>query len=238
MLEPGSLATRAVLGEVSSAITSLAFDPAGTRLVTAHTSGELVLRDPASNAVLARSVKLPVPRSVCFSSDGEQLAVAGDGALLGLFDARTLEERTSLAGHAREVFSAAFSPDGSRLFSGGRDGILRVWDPASGDLLGEFAGHRDYIWSLAVSPDGARVVSGSGDCDVRLWESEPASVTDRRRREALELAARARTVVAGLLAELGRPEAVVERLERDASATPAQRQADLDELLRQARAGR
>src|SRR6185295_9976160 len=99
---------------------------------------------------------------------------------------------------------------------------------------GEFGGHRDYIWSVAVSPDGARVVTGSGDFDVRVWESEPAAVTDRRRREAAALAAWAGPVVQGLWTELGEPAAVAARLEGDRALSDGQRQAALDELLRRA----
>ncbi len=238
LLEPASLEARAALEDSSPAISTLAFHPRASILAAGNVGGEVVLWDLGTRAILARRKGLPVPRSLCFSPDGTRLAVAGDGAMLALFDAHTLDERKDLVGHAREVFSAVFSPDGSRLFSGGRDGLLRVWKPASGDLLGEFSGHRDYIWSVAVSPDGARVVTGSGDFDVRLWESEPAPLTDRRRREAAALAAWAVPVVGELLAELGQPAAVAERLEGDLALSDARRQAAQDELLRRACAPR
>jgi WD40 repeat protein len=237
LLEPATLEPREELEAPPSAITTLAFDPRGAFLAAGTVDGELALWDLGTRAIVARKKGLPMPRSLAFSPDGTRLALACDGARLALLDARTLDDRLELVGHAREVFSAVFSPDGARLFSGGRDGLLRVWDTSSGDLLGEFGGHRDYIWSVAVSPDGARVVTGSGDFDVRVWESEPVSVTDRRRREAVELAAWAGPVVTGLLAELG-PSAAAERLEGDASLSDGQRAAALDALLSQASAAR
>jgi WD40 repeat protein len=236
LLEPRSLEPRGSLEGSKAAISALAFDPAGRTLVAGNHEGELVLWEVASGSIQARA-KVPLPRSLGFAPGGATLVVAGNGSWLALLDPRTLEVRTRFVGHAGEVFSAQFSPDGTRVLSGGRDGLLRVWDSLSGDLLGEFAGHRDYIWCVAMSPDGARVVTGSGDFDVRVWESEPASVTERRRRDALAQAGRAAPRVAALLAELGSPAAVAERLRSDPALSDAERRAALDELLRAACAG-
>jgi len=238
LLDPVTLATRDFLEEPEAQrwpLSALAFEPSGAFLVAG--SRRLVRWDLAAGVVRAELAGLPIVRALAFAPGGEQLAVAGDGSLLALCDARTLVKHRELAGHAREVFAAAFAPDGTRLFSGGRDGLLRVWDARSGDPLGEFAGHRDYVWSVAVSPDGARVATSSGDFDVRQWESEPASTTHLRRREAVARAERVRPRVAALLARGLPPLEVAERLEHDPELTPELRRAALDELLRASCAG-
>jgi WD40 repeat protein/predicted Ser/Thr protein kinase len=233
LLEPRSLAPRGALEGSEAPISALAIDPSGTALAAANEKGELLLWDLDTGAVEARRAGLVGPRSIAFAPTGDALAVAGSGPFV-LLDRRTLEERARYAGHAREVFSVTFAPDGGRLFSGGRDGLLRIWDPDTANLLGELSGHRDYIWCVAVSPDGARLATGSGDGDVRVWESEPVAVTDRRRRDGLALAERARPLVAALLGELGSCSDVADRITGDRSLGEAERRAALDELLRAA----
>ena len=72
-------------------------------------------------------------RSLAFSPDGRQLAVANFNAFATLWNLPTRRE-TNLETRQIGVSAVAFSPDGRRLATGGRDGTLKLWDLSRGDL--------------------------------------------------------------------------------------------------------
>ena len=127
----------------------------------------LLLATPGA-AQDARSESLPVGAkarlgrgtiaAVQYSPDGTLLAVGGSVGVW-LYDARTREVLSLLAGHASDV---AFSPDGRTLASGSQDATVRLWDGATGQLLHTLTSHANEVFDVAFSPDGRTLASGSG----------------------------------------------------------------------------
>ncbi|KAB5590986.1 hypothetical protein CTheo_5578 [Ceratobasidium theobromae] len=109
--------------------------------------------------------------SVCYSSDGNQVAFGCEDGTVGVrnaYDGSPIID--SFKGHSSTVWSVAFSPDGTRFISGSNDRTIKVWNAQDGTLIGEpFQGHTDGIKSVAFSSDGQLIASGSADRSVRVW---------------------------------------------------------------------
>jgi len=156
-------------------VSSVAFSPDGSRIVSGSDDLTLRLWDAATGAALGEPLRGHDEHvsSVAFSPDGTRIVSGSRDATLRLWDAATgaaLGE--PLRGHDEHVSSVAFSPDGSRIVSGSDDLTLRLWDAATGAALGEpLRGHDEHVSSVAFSPDGTRIVSGSDDGTLRLWNA-------------------------------------------------------------------
>ncbi len=156
----------------TGAVTSVAFGPDGTRLVSGSADGALRLWDTE----IGQSLGGPLTghdawvNSVAFSPDGREIASGSDDTTVRLWDATTGDEVMSLSGHTGWIWTVAFSPDGTQVVSGSEDGTLRLWDVENGKPIGEpWPGHEGSVLSAAFSPDGAQVVSGSEDGTLRRW---------------------------------------------------------------------
>lgn len=62
-----------------------------------------------------------------WSADGKQIAVAGAGPGVNLYDAETGASLGTCRGHAAGIYAVSFSPDGSHLATGGFDGQVRLY---------------------------------------------------------------------------------------------------------------
>lgn len=174
----------------SGAVRSLAFDPAGPRLILGttrvhalpwapNTRGELDAFDARARAWDDRSRRrqqqkppldrpgLAVAESVAFSPDGSLLATAGEARIL-LWDPATGRWLGSIVGLERDNV-LAFTPAGEALASAGRDGLLRIWDLSSGRERARFDCGLKGLNALAFSPDGTLVAAG-GDRGIALIE--------------------------------------------------------------------
>ena len=132
--------------------------------------------------------EIPVhARSVAFSPDGRELAVATDDSEIHLVRLDTNDDAVVLSGHTAIVHELRYTPDGRRLVSGSGDHTMGIWDPARKKLIARLWNHADYVFDIDVGPDGERVVTASGDGTARIWEPSPvaerlAAVEDREAR--------------------------------------------------------
>ncbi len=112
-------------------------------------------------------------RSLAFSPDGRQLAVAGASHAIGLWDVARRAKLGAMEGHTGDVTAVAFSDRGKVFASGSRDGTVKLWrlsrtggtPSLSIDAHGGLA-----VTALALTPDGSNVISGGGD-GIRLWDT-------------------------------------------------------------------
>lgn len=135
---------------------------------TAQTRGYLLselLRSPAAIGIMHGGGGDDL-RALAVNPDGKTLAVAGNGAGIRLFNARTYRqisepiEVPTGSGVPKEVTSLAYSPDGKTLafttgFDGDTPGYLRVIDPQTRDVLAEA---RLYAPDVTFSEDGSMLI--------------------------------------------------------------------------------
>src|SRR5262249_37348532 len=113
---------RFALGGHFSSVTSAAFSPDGSRIVTASGDRTARIWDAASAKEIAllrghdRSVS-----SAAFSPNGSRIVTASSDNTARIWDAASAKEIAVLRGHDRSVSSAAFSPDGSRIVTASED---------------------------------------------------------------------------------------------------------------------
>ena len=164
-----------VVRETNARVSSVAFSPDGTRIVSGSDDHTIRVWDARSGDVVAGPFEGHKSRvtSVAFSPDGTRIVSGSYDDTIRVWDARSGDVVAGpFEGDTSGVTSVAFSPDGTRIVSGSYDHTIRVWDARSGDVVaGPFEGHTSEVTSVAFSPDGTRIVSGSYDHTIRVWDA-------------------------------------------------------------------
>jgi WD40 repeat protein len=156
-------------------VTTCAFSPDGTRVLSGSNDGTLILWDTETGEA---TVKL-VGHSGCvlscaFSPDGTQILSGSEDNTLRLWDPVTGQETAVLGRDTVGLTACAFSPDGALVVSGSNDGAVKLWDVTTQTELTPLQDHRfapgqgpfirvGYRTPCAFSPDGTRVISGSAE---------------------------------------------------------------------------
>src|SRR5262249_20297917 len=161
---------------VRGGISSIAFSPDSTRIVSGGTDHTLRLWDATTVAPVGEPLKghTDTVLSVAYSSDGKRIVSGGADHTIRVWDATTgVPLGEPLMGHTGSVVSVAFSSDGEGILSAGSDNTLRLWNPSriaaqSKRLEGHPPGKliKDSISAAALSPDVERIVSGGYDNSV------------------------------------------------------------------------
>jgi WD40 repeat protein len=173
-LSAGTLARRLEHPADARLVSTAAFSPDGSLVVTAAfdglarvwevASGELLL-DPMDNLTLWVNM-------ATFSPDGRLVAAANSDGSVGLWDIDTGEAFWG-GGHFSEVPTVGFSPDGRRLVSAG-DTTARVWeidDPVSLTVAAVVRSHASWMKTARFSPDGNYVVTANEDGTARVADA-------------------------------------------------------------------
>lgn len=153
-------------------VSSVAFSPDGTRVVTASQDGTAQIWNAASGAAMLPPLRHGGPvRSATISRDGSRVLTAADNSAAWLWDAANGARIGPLPQNEPDVYFAAFSPNGQRVVTASLDGTARLWDAASGASVGIQMDHADNVRAAAFSPDGQRLVTISAGT-AQLWEAE------------------------------------------------------------------
>jgi len=118
---------------------------------------------------------LETARALCFSPDGQWLAIgAGDGQI-GLWRVADRQPHLTLPGHSGPIYGLAFDAAGLRLASASSDRTVCVWDLTTGQVQQRFAGHLDEVLFVAFDPTDEALVSIGQDGAVWRWSLHPAA---------------------------------------------------------------
>ncbi len=168
-------------------ISAVAFNPDGTRIVTASDDKTARVWDAATGKELARVEHDGSVRTAAFSPDGSRIVTASNDKTARVWDVAT-GKAPAWFQHDATVWAVAFSPDGTRIVTTSSDKTARVWDAATGKELARL-GHGDKVLTAAFNPDGARIVTGSEDKNARVWDAATGEELARLRHNDMVWAA-------------------------------------------------
>ena len=180
---PGQmLRARSNLNYSDVRVTSVRFSPDGETLVSASLvytwqSNTKVyiyairLWDVATGEPLKTlTVNTDADSSLCWSPDGQTLAMGSLDSTIRLWDIASGEPFKMLIAHTDVVFSLCWSLDGQTLASASQDGTIQLWNVATGFPRHTFTGHTSHVSSLYWRGDGQTLGAGYEDGKVRLWD--------------------------------------------------------------------
>lgn len=168
-------------------VTSVAFSPDGSRIVTGSYRKEMCIWDVTNGKLLHKFMALHGSRitSLAFSPDGSKIVSGSADRMIAVWDANTWRLLKYVSdSHRDTVNSLAYSPDGRLIISGSSDTTVKIWDADKLTPIQTLRGaHEEEVKSVAFSGDGSRIISGSKDGTL-IWEI--TSVTQQRSFEKAE----------------------------------------------------
>jgi WD40 repeat protein len=114
--------------------------------------------------------------SICFSPNGNLLAIAGQPNTaqfneIWLINTSTWECDHKLPGHKGWVGTVTFNHKDNLLATGGEDKTIRLWNSETGELKQALTGHQASIRGLAFPIENSQtLLSGGEDQSVKLWD--------------------------------------------------------------------
>ncbi len=143
----------------------------GTRAVTGHADGKVVLWDLATAQKLATLQRNDASiGAVAFVGAATRVAAASHDGQIALWD---VEEPSAplhvFEGHDASVEALAYAPERSLLASGSADKTVRLWDLPTLSLKRRYRAPRDTVTALAFSRNGRIFAGASLDGRVQVW---------------------------------------------------------------------
>lgn len=175
----------ALVGNHSASVTSSAFSPDGSRVVSAGFDKKVMLwkvNPKTSSWVLLGVVGLHdhFIVAVVFSPDGRRVASGSVDGAVKIWNVASRNPskwglQAEIGRHAKSVTAIAYSSNGNRLATTSLDKNVFVWNvagdnPQDWGLMGLAGRHNSYAESVAFSPEGSCIVSGGDDKTIKVWD--------------------------------------------------------------------
>ena len=180
----------------NAAINSLAFDSAGTKLITGYDNGHVGLWYVPQGFESTRQLRdLPTTLqsvyTVTSDQSGRHWAAAGQAIIndqtagvIVLSDKRDELAVMSSGDHAYGVLVIAFSPDSQHIVSGGMDGRVILWTRETQRWVpAEIASVKNYVQGIAYNRDGKQIAWAEDSGTVAIFDTRTHRRTDVSRTD-------------------------------------------------------
>ena len=160
-------------------VSSMAFSPDGSRLVSVDGDGKILVWDASTFALLETLTgSTDYVYAIAFSPDGRYLAIGYYNGTVTLWDFSTFTLLYTLAGHTKYIEAIVFTPDGKIMITSSGDRTIKFWDTATGEEIA-WLKLPGYAIEMAFSPDNMLLSIITGDGVVRMFgipcEAQPPS---------------------------------------------------------------
>ncbi|GAK62452.1 WD40 repeat-like protein [Moesziomyces antarcticus] len=156
-----------------SAVRAMAWNKAGTYLISADQNGTVKYFQSNLNNLQAFTAHADSARGLAWSPDDSKFASGGDDSLLKVWDFDSAKQIRELTGHGWDVKCLDWHASKGMLISGSKDNLVKVWDPRAnptGTCLATFHNHKNTVQACKFSPDGLRFATASRDMTVKLYD--------------------------------------------------------------------
>ncbi|MEU9835505.1 AAA family ATPase [Streptosporangium sp. NPDC048047] len=167
-----SRAGRGVLRGHTHRLTSAAFSPDGTLLVTTSRDSTLRFWDVARRQPIGEPISSPsMLVSARFSPDGTIMATGNQQGLVQLWDPVTRRQIATLGRPTVPVTALDFAPESDLLAVGHRGPDIRLWAVRTRKRINiTLSGHGDGVTALCFQPGTHILASGDGDGMIHRWD--------------------------------------------------------------------
>ena len=160
-------------GRHRSAVLDPSFSADGRQMLTVSDFDRIVLWTLKNGRPAGKPRSFVTPSalaSAALSPDGRSFAVGGAEGV-DIYDAATMDKRTTLPGTATVQRLIVFTAGGRFLVTGSFKGWTRVWSTRTWKpVTPRLAGHNSVVVAASMSPDGRTLATGSFDGAVVLYD--------------------------------------------------------------------
>jgi WD40 repeat protein len=153
-------------------VTSLAWSPLGTQLLTGAFDGTAVVLDPVTGVQLTIVNHGAPIMSVAFSPDGLTFATGGDDGVVNLWETSTGLLIRSIGAHLSLVSELEFHPDNTHLATGGGealiDSTIKIWDYHTGAFVNDHTIQQEGVTGLEWVAGGSLLMSSDLSGIIRI----------------------------------------------------------------------
>lgn len=170
--------------KAANGVRSAAFSPNGEQIVAGDGEGTIHIYDLKSGEQVVSKNQPGAILGIDYSSDGRLIASVGSDKVVRVFDAETLDERNTLAGHDGPIYGVKFASQGPLLASVGWNKNVRVWNTETGEEVMNLVGSEGDTWGVSFCSDGTHLVTGEQGGAARVWDLSTGKVVTTLRGHA------------------------------------------------------
>lgn len=150
-------------------MTSLAFGPKGTQLITGCTDTKVRIHDGVTGKI-KRVIEghEKFVHAVAYAPTGDHFASAADTGRIRIYD-RDGDEQARWSGHDAAIWALRFTRDGKTLISTSHDGTVRLWDVETQKERRRLTAEGRHFVAFDMNAKETLLAAGGRRGEIRIW---------------------------------------------------------------------